>query len=76
LPGDILVTTTTAPPWTPLFLTAAGVVTDAGGLLSHGAVVAREYHIPAVVGTHDATSHIHDGQMIEVDGSNGVVYLL
>ncbi len=72
-PGDILVTTTTAPPWTPLFLTAAAVVTDAGGLLSHGAVVSREYHIPAVVGTRLATSRIADGQMIEVDGDNGMV---
>lgn len=75
-PGDVLVTATTAPPWTPLFLTAAAVVTDAGGLLSHGAVVSREYRIPAVVGTHLATSHIADGQMIEVDGNNGVVRLL
>jgi len=74
--GDILVTTTTAPPWTPLFLTAAAVVTDAGGLLSHGAVVSREYGIPAVVGTHYATARITDGQMIEVDGDNGVVSFL
>ncbi len=72
-PGDILVTTTTAPPWTPLFLTAAAVVTDAGGLLSHGAVVSREYRIPAVVGAHDATTRIADGQMIEVDGDHGTV---
>jgi pyruvate,water dikinase len=75
-PGDILVTTTTAPPWTPMFLTAAGLVTDAGGLLSHGAVVSREYRIPAVVGTQVATSVIVDGQMIEVDGDGGVVRLL
>ena len=75
-PGDILVTTTTAPPWTPLFLTAAGLVTDAGGLLSHGAVVSREYRIPAVVGTQNATSVLVDGQMIEVDGDRGVVRLL
>lgn len=74
-PGDILVTTTTAPPWTPLFLTVAAVVTDAGGLLSHGAVVSREYRIPAVVGTGDATTRIQDGQEIEVDGTHGVVYL-
>ncbi|MEJ5309661.1 MAG: PEP-utilizing enzyme [Anaerolineae bacterium] len=72
-PGDILVTTTTAPPWTPLFLTAAAVVTDAGGLLSHGAVVSREYRIPAVVGTRDATARITDGQMLEVDGDRGIV---
>jgi pyruvate,water dikinase len=74
--GDILVTGTTAPPWTPLFLTAAALVTDAGGMLSHGAVVAREYHIPAVVGTRCATSVICDGQWLEVDGSNGTVTLL
>lgn len=75
-PGDVLVTSTTAPPWTPLFLTAAAVVTDAGGLLSHGAVVSREYGIPAVVGTRLATTHIADGQMVEVDGDDGVVRLL
>lgn len=75
-PGDILVTTTTAPPWTPLFLTAAAVVTDAGGLLSHGAVVSREYRIPAVVGTRCATTAIADGQRIEVDGDAGIVRIL
>ncbi|HZU86726.1 MAG TPA: PEP-utilizing enzyme, partial [Anaerolineaceae bacterium] len=75
-PGEILVTPTTAPPWTPLFLTAAAVVTDAGGLLSHGAVVAREYRIPAVVGTHCASRVIQTGQWIEVDGSQGLVTLL
>lgn len=72
-PGEILVTTTTAPPWTPLFLTAAAVVTDAGGALSHGAVVSREYGIPAVVGTGNATERIRDGQDIEVDGDQGLV---
>ncbi len=75
-PGDVLVTTTTAPPWTPLFLTAAAVVTDAGGLLSHGAVVSREYRIPAVVGTRCATTAISDGQLIEVDGDAGTVRIL
>ena len=75
-PGDILVTATTAPPWTPLFLTAAGLVTDAGGLLSHGAVVSREYRIPAVVGTRYATRMLQDGQLIEVDGDRGAVRLL
>lgn len=74
--GDILVTTTTAPPWTPLFLTAAGLVTDAGGLLSHGAVVAREFRLPAVVGTRIATAALQDGDWIEVNGSTGVVRLL
>ena len=57
-------------------MTAGGLVTDAGGLLSHGAVVSREYRIPAVVGTSIATSAIQDGQWIEVDGSNGIVRIL
>ncbi len=71
--GDILVAETTAPPWTPLFATVAAVVTDTGGVLSHCAVVAREYRIPAVVGTGMATSVIKDGQLIEVDGDRGIV---
>lgn len=75
-PGDILVAETTAPPWTPLFATVAAVVTDTGGILSHCAVVAREYRIPAVVGTGMATSVIQDGQTIEVDGDNGVVRII
>ena len=66
----------TAPPWTPLFATASGVVTDAGGILSHCAVVAREYGIPAVVGAARATATIRDGQQIEVDGNAGLVRLL
>jgi len=74
--GDILVTATTTPPWTPLFANIAGVVTDAGGILSHPAVVAREYGIPAVVGTGRATSAIVDGQIIEVDGSTGSVRII
>lgn len=72
-PGEILVTETTAPAWTPLFATAAAVVTDTGGVLSHCAVVAREYMIPAVVGTGMATTVIPDGATIEVDGSAGIV---
>jgi pyruvate,water dikinase len=75
-PGEILVAETTAPPWTPLFATAAAVVTDTGGVLSHCAVVAREYGIPAVVGTGTATAMIADGQEIEVDGDAGIVRLL
>jgi pyruvate,water dikinase len=75
-PGDILVTEFTAPPWTPLFATVSAVVTDAGGILSHCAVVAREYGIPAVVGTARATATIRDGQQIEVDGNAGLVRLL
>jgi pyruvate,water dikinase len=75
-PGDVLVAETTAPPWTPLFATAAAIVTDTGGILSHGAIVAREYGIPAVVGTVDATTRLRDGQLVEVDGSAGVVRVL
>ena len=75
-PGDILVAETTAPPWTPLFATVAAVVTDTGGVLSHCAVVAREYGIPAVVGTGAASRTIVDGQRIEVDGDAGVVRVL
>lgn len=71
--GDILVTYATAPPWTPLFAIASAIVTDAGGPLSHAAVVAREYGIPAVVGTKAATARIEDGMVITVDGTEGVV---
>ena len=74
--GDILVTSTTAPPWTPLFATAGGIVTDTGGILSHCAVVAREYRIPAVVGTGGGTAIIKDGQLIEVDGDAGTVRVI
>ncbi|MCL4833352.1 MAG: hypothetical protein KJZ86_12985 [Caldilineaceae bacterium] len=74
--GEILVARTTMPPWTPLFGVAAGLVTETGGMLSHAAVVAREYGIPAVVGVADATVRIRTGQMIEVDGSAGRVRLL
>jgi pyruvate,water dikinase len=72
-PGDILVAGITTPAWTPLFAMAAGVVTDIGGPLSHGSIVAREYGIPAVLGTGIATKSIHSGQTIAVDGSNGTV---
>jgi phosphohistidine swiveling domain-containing protein len=75
-PGDILIAETTAPPWTPLFATVAAVVTDTGGILSHSAVVAREYRIPAVVGAFNATDTFRDGQMVEVDGNNGIVRIL
>jgi pyruvate,water dikinase len=72
-PGDVLVAKFTLPPWTPLFATASAVVTDNGGVLSHSAVVAREYRIPAVVGTGNATATFKDGQLIEVDGNAGTV---
>jgi pyruvate,water dikinase len=75
-PGDVLVAETTAPPWTPLFATVAALVTDTGGVLSHCAIVAREFRIPAVVGTGEATKRIRDGQMLEVDGSAGIVRIL
>jgi len=72
-PGDVLVAIATEPPWTPLFATASAIVTDLGGVLCHSAVVAREYRIPAVVGTGHATSTFHDGQLLEVDGNAGIV---
>ena len=72
-PGEVLVCTTTAPPWTPLFAIAAAVVTDSGGVLSHSAICAREYAIPCVVATHVATQMIPDGATITVDGGGGVV---
>jgi pyruvate,water dikinase len=75
-PGDVLITVSTEPPWTPLFATASAIVTDTGGVLSHSAVVAREYRIPAVVGTGNATSIFQDGQLLEVDGNNGIVRLV
>ena len=73
--GDILVAPLTTPAWTPLFARAAAIVTDVGGPLSHGSIVAREYGIPAVLGTGSATRRITSGQPITVDGSAGKVYL-
>ena len=73
--GEILVCPATMPPWTPLFALAAAVVTDHGGVLSHTAIVAREYRIPAVVGTKVGMSLIKDGQTITVDGTEGTVTL-
>lgn len=73
--GDILVCPTTTPPWTALFRTVAGVVTDAGGILSHAAMVAREYGVPAVVGTKFATRLVRDGERITIDGGAGTVRL-
>ncbi|GAA3447054.1 rifamycin-inactivating phosphotransferase [Planomonospora venezuelensis] len=74
--GDILVTAYTDPSWTPLFVTAAGLVTEVGGLMTHGAVIAREYGLPAVVGVEQATRLIRDGQRIRVDGTDGYVQIL
>jgi pyruvate,water dikinase len=75
-PGEILVAPSTDPGWTPLFLTAGGLVMEMGGANSHGAVVAREYGIPAIVGVPDATTRIVTGQRISVDGSTGIISLL
>jgi pyruvate,water dikinase len=74
--GDLLVCEATDPSWISLFVVAAGVVTDLGGMLSHGAIVARELGIPCVVGTRTASRAIRDGQRIRVDGERGVVELL
>jgi pyruvate,water dikinase len=71
--GDILVCTVTTPPWTPYFSLVGAVVTNAGGILSHGAIVAREFGIPAVVGTKNATALIPDGATVTVDGTAGIV---
>jgi phosphohistidine swiveling domain-containing protein len=75
-PGDILVTAYTDPSWTPLFVTITGLVTEVGGLMTHGAVIAREYGLPAVVGVEDATHLIRDGQRIRVNGTDGWVEVL
>ncbi|MCE6988657.1 phosphoenolpyruvate synthase [Dyadobacter sp. CY323] len=74
--GDILVTTFTDPSWTPLFVSIKGLVTEVGGLMTHGAVIAREYGLPAVVGVENATKVIKDGQRIRVNGTDGWVELL
>ena len=74
--GDILVTTFTDPSWTPLFLSIKGLVTEVGGLMTHGAVIAREYGLPAVVGVENATKLIKDGQRIRVHGTEGYVEFL
>jgi rifampicin phosphotransferase len=75
-PGDILVTAYTDPSWTPLFVAIAGLVTEVGGLMTHGAVIAREYGLPAVVGVEQATRLIENGQRIRVHGTDGYVEIL
>jgi len=75
-PGDILVTPFTDPSWTPLFVTIKALVTEVGGLMTHGAVVAREYGLPAVVGVVNATQLLEDGQHIRVNGTDGYVEVL
>jgi phosphoenolpyruvate synthase/pyruvate phosphate dikinase len=74
--GDILITTFTDPSWTPLFVSIKGLVTEVGGLMTHGAVIAREYGLPAVVGVDNATKLIKDGQRIRVNGTDGYVEIL
>lgn len=74
--GDILVTSFTDPGWTPLFVNIKGLVTEVGGLMTHGAVIAREYGLPAVVGVEDATKLIKDGQCIRVHGTEGYIEIL
>ena len=75
-PGDILVTAYTDPSWTPLFVAIRGLVTEVGGLMTHGAVIAREYGLPAVVGVEHATRLIQDGQRVRVHGTDGYVEIL
>jgi pyruvate,water dikinase len=74
--GDILVTAFTDPSWTPLFVSIKGLVTEVGGLMTHGAVIAREYGLPAVVGVEKATQLIKNGQHIRVNGTEGYIELL
>jgi len=75
-PGEILVCPATDPGWTPLFLTAGGLVMEVGGMITHGSVVAREYGIPAVVGVQAATTRLHTGQRVRVDGTQGRITIL
>ena len=75
-PGEILVCPATDPGWTPLFLTAGGLVMEIGGMMTHGSIVAREYGIPAIVGVYQATTRLQTGQRVRVNGNNGRVELL
>ncbi len=75
-PGEILVCPGTDPAWTPLFLAAGGLITEVGGLMTHGSVVAREYGIPAVVGAHRATLSLKTGQRVRLNGSTGVIEVI
>jgi pyruvate,water dikinase len=75
-PGEVLVAPHTDPGWTPLFLVCAGVVTESGGFLSHGATVAREYGVPAVAGVPEATRKIRTGDLVRVDGARGIVTIV
>ena len=73
-PGEILVAPYTNPSWTPLFRIASAAIVDTGAAASHAAIVAREYGIPAVMGTGDGTRRLRDGQQVRVDGARGLVY--
>ncbi|MEN4099352.1 MAG: PEP-utilizing enzyme [Anaerolineaceae bacterium] len=75
-PGEILVCPGTDPSWTPLFPLSAGLIMEVGGMMTHGAVVAREYGIPAIVGVDQATTRLHTGQYIRMDGSSGLIEVL
>ncbi len=75
-PGEILVCPGTDPAWTPLFMAAGGLITEVGGMMTHGSVVAREYGIPAVVGVDHATQRLQNGQRIRLDGTTGKIALI
>jgi pyruvate,water dikinase len=75
-PGEILVAPVTSPSWTPVFGKIAAAVSDIGGIMSHAAIVSREYRLPAVVGTGNATSRIKTGDRLRVDGDRGTVTIL
>jgi pyruvate,water dikinase len=74
--GEILVCPGTDPSWTPLFMLAGGLAMEVGGMMTHGAVVAREYGIPAIVGVHEATTRLKTGMKIRLNGSNGEIIIL
>ena len=74
--GDVLVAYTTDPGWTPLFINAEAVILEVGGMLQHGGVVAREYGKPCVAGIQGITTTLQDGQLVEVDGTSGIVRIL
>lgn len=76
LPGEIMVTRATDPGWTPLFINAAAILLEVGGLLQHGALVAREYGKPCIAGLDDVMNALTDGQLVEVDASRGIVRIL
>jgi pyruvate,water dikinase len=75
-PDEILVAEFTDPGWTPLFINASGLIMEVGGTLTHGAVVAREYGIPAIVGVREATTKLQTGQRVRVDGNRGIIEII